>query len=427
MPSSANIAFIGSITLLLFVIIPIYYPFLGHTVYLLNHYSTQSSSPPPPFQNEEWIIGDDDKNDDGIKFCDLFSGEWVPNPEGPYYTNSTCSAIYTNQDCLKHGRPDGGFLKWRWKPDGCDLPVFNPVQFLEMLRGKSIAFVGDSLAGNQIQSLICLLSSVSYPVTEHTPDPNYRLYNYTYFNFTFALFWTPHLVRTVESVANGPTQTNLFNLYLDEFDQTWTSRIHNLDYLVISAGAWFFRSSVYHENNKISGCHYCLLDNVPDLTHKYGYRKAIRTAFKAILENFNGVTFLRTLAPPHFENGPWDKGGNCNRTAPFKRNESTPLETAQLDLYKIQVEEFKAAKKEGKKNGKKFRLMDTLKPMLLRPDGHPNKYGHDPSENVTINDCLHWCVPGPIDVWNDLLLEMLKVEDVRSYAENMFSSGRKLR
>ncbi|CAL1355718.1 unnamed protein product [Linum trigynum] len=51
-----------------------------------------------------------------------------------------------------------GFMRWRWKPDGSDLPIFNPAQFLEIVRGKSLAFVGDSVGRNQIQSLICLLS-----------------------------------------------------------------------------------------------------------------------------------------------------------------------------------------------------------------------------------------------------------------------------
>ncbi|KAI9152780.1 hypothetical protein LWI28_001056 [Acer negundo] len=84
-------------------------------------------------------------------------GEWVPNPEGPYYTNTTCWAIYEHQNCMKFGRPDTDFMKWRWKPDGCDLPIFNPAQFLEIVRGKSLAFIGDSVARNQMQSLICLL------------------------------------------------------------------------------------------------------------------------------------------------------------------------------------------------------------------------------------------------------------------------------
>ena len=94
------------------------------------------------------------------KRCDLFSGRWVLYPRGPYYTNETCHLIRDAQNCLKSGRPDTDFLKWRWRPDECDLPLFDAAQFLNIVRGKSMAFVGDSVGRNQMQSLLCLLSGV---------------------------------------------------------------------------------------------------------------------------------------------------------------------------------------------------------------------------------------------------------------------------
>jgi len=30
---------------------------------------------------------------------------------------------------------------------------------------------------------------------------------------------------------------------------------------------------------------------------------------------------------------------------------------------------------------------------------------------VTIADCVHWCLPGPVDTWNEFLLQMLKMEN----------------
>ncbi|KAF3443224.1 hypothetical protein FNV43_RR12906 [Rhamnella rubrinervis] len=61
---------------------------------------------------------------------------------------------------MKFGRPDSEYLKWRWKPTNCELTLFNLVQFLELVRGKSMAFVGDSLGKNQIQSLLCVLDTL---------------------------------------------------------------------------------------------------------------------------------------------------------------------------------------------------------------------------------------------------------------------------
>ncbi|CAI8592044.1 unnamed protein product [Vicia faba] len=355
-----------------------------------------------------------------IKKCDIFNGEWVPNPNAPYYTNKTCWAIHEHQNCMKYGRPDSEFLKWKWRPFACELPVFNPFQFLEIVRGKSMAFVGDSVGRNQMQSMICLLSRVEWPiVVSHRQNDYFMVWKYPTYNFTLSSFWTPHLVKSKESDQKGPTSTGLFNLYIDEPDESWITEIEDFDYVILNGGHWFTRSMVYHENQKIVGCHYCLLENVPDLTMYHGYRRAFRTAFKAInnLKNFKGITFLRTFSPSHFENGIWNQGGNCVRRKPFRSNE-TELEGVSLEFYMIQLEEFKLAEKEGRRNGKKFRLYDVTQATLLRPDGHPSRFGHWPNDNVTLyNDCVHWCLPGPIDTWSDFLLDMLKMEGVRSAEE----------
>lgn len=97
--------------------------------------------------------------------CDIFRGEWVPDPAPPQYTNETCDFIQEHQNCMLYGRPDLEFLKWRWKPDGCDLPRFDPHRFLQVVANKSVAFVGDSLARNHMQSLFCLLAKVRYITT----------------------------------------------------------------------------------------------------------------------------------------------------------------------------------------------------------------------------------------------------------------------
>jgi len=91
----------------------------------------------------------------------LFIGTWVPYLKQPYY-NQTCPFITEKQNCLIHGRPDSDFLKWRWKPDDCELPMFDATQFFKIVKGKSMAFVGDSIGRNQMESLLCLLNSVSF-------------------------------------------------------------------------------------------------------------------------------------------------------------------------------------------------------------------------------------------------------------------------
>ncbi|KAL3723474.1 hypothetical protein ACJRO7_035626 [Eucalyptus globulus] len=307
--------------------------------------------------------------------------------------------------------PNTELLKGRWNPKGRELPQFNAGQFSEMVRGKSIVFVGDPIGWNRMQPLLCPLGGVEYPIdVSLTPDEQYMRWRYVTYNFTLANIWTPHLVKSEETDPNGPTKTGLFSLHLDEADDRWLSEAEEFDYLIVSAGHWFYRPLVFHEGGKIVGCHFCLLENVPDLTKFYGYRKAFRTAFKAIngLKNYKGITYLRTFAPSHFEGGIWNQGGNCVRTRPFRSNE-TALADENLELYMIQVEEFRKAELEARERGL-------------------NWYGHWPHENVTLyNDCVHWCLPGPIDTWSDFLLEMLKTEGRRSREEKLRFSDRKLK
>lgn len=233
------------------------------------------------------------------------------------------------------------------------------------------------------------------------------------YNFTVAMFWSPHLVR---ADTNGPTHTTVFNLYLDEVDERWTNQIDEFDYVILSGGHWFLGPMVFYENRKIVGCQYCQMENVTNLTMFYGFRKAFRTVFRALngRKNYRGITYLRTYSPAHYEGGAWNQGGNCRRTGPFKNNE-TRLADEDQKHYLIQLEEFRKAEAEGRNRGKRYRLIDITHAMLLRPDGHPRNYGHWVHENATLhNDCLHWCLPGPVDSWSDLLQYMLLKREIKS-------------
>ncbi|XP_028078284.1 protein trichome birefringence-like 41 [Camellia sinensis] len=89
--------------------------------------------------------------------CDLFQGSWVYDDTYPLYNLSICPFIEPEFDCQRNGRPDKLYLKYKWKPNGCDLPRFNGEDLLRRIRGKKIMFVGDSLSLNQWQSLTCMI------------------------------------------------------------------------------------------------------------------------------------------------------------------------------------------------------------------------------------------------------------------------------
>uniref|UniRef100_A0A0D9WP63 Trichome birefringence-like N-terminal domain-containing protein n=1 Tax=Leersia perrieri TaxID=77586 RepID=A0A0D9WP63_9ORYZ len=349
--------------------------------------------------------------------CDIFRGEWVPAVAGeddgaaPYYTNATCSEIQEHQNCIKYGRPDLGFLRWRWRPDGCDLPRFDAPAFLDLVAGKSLAFVGDSLARNHMQSLLCLLSQVERPrEASPTADPEFRRVRYESHNFTIAMFRSPYLVTANQSnPVNG-----MWDVYLDEPDAAWASTVSGFDYVIVSTATWFNRRTMSYSGGRLVGCRDCHVTGVPDLPLHVSLRAALRTALRALTSavgsrSGGGTVIVRTLSPTsHFEGGEWDKGGDCRRTRPRAASEA-PMGGLDLDFHTVQVEEYTRAKEEARGGGEvRMMLMDTTAAMLMRPDGHPSRYGHWAHENVTLyNDCVHWCLPGPVDVWNEMLLQML--------------------
>ncbi|MED6168772.1 hypothetical protein PIB30_014292 [Stylosanthes scabra] len=328
------------------------------------------------------------------------------------------------------GRPDMEFLKWRWKPYECELPLFNATQFLELVKGKSMAFVGDSVGRNQMNSLLCLLSHVAEPEDisgRYKTDAIYfRRWFYADYNFTLVTLWSPYLVQTSDVDPNGHSSNNLMSLHLDKADEAWVREIESFDFVIVSAGQWFFRPLIFYENDTLVGCHKCGLEGIKDLSHYYGYKMAMRTALRSLinLKGYKGVTFLRTFSPAHFENGDWNKGGSCERTKPYTKEE-IKLDGYILWTYMTQVEEFIEAEREAMKRGLKLLMMNTTEIMLRRPDGHPNNYvyGHYSSKGknvITHSDCVHWCLPGPIDTWNEFLLYLLKMESQLSSFNSKF-------
>ncbi|KAJ8621606.1 hypothetical protein MRB53_030135 [Persea americana] len=345
--------------------------------------------------------------------CDLFTGEWIPNPLGPIYTNESCHVVEEQQNCMKNGRPDSGYLYWRWKPHGCELPLFDSERFLEAMRNKSFAFIGDSISRNHVQSLLCILSKVEEGVeVYHDKEYKSRRWIFPSYNFTLSVLWSPFLVKAVISEDINGVSTSEVQVYLDKLDEKWADQFHSIDYSIISGGKWFLKSSMYWENNKIIGCHYCPGKNVTETGYEHSYRRALRLMLNYVAtSNHKGLTFFRPSTPDHFENGEWFSGGTCKRSVPYKEGEIS-LDSVDEMLRKIELEEFKKAVAIALEKGVNLKLLDTKHLSLLRPDGHPGPYrqfhpfAEDKNERVQ-NDCLHWCLPGPIDNWNDLVMEMV--------------------
>ncbi|CAL9248311.1 unnamed protein product [Arabidopsis halleri] len=343
--------------------------------------------------------------------CDLFKGHWVPAKRGSLYTNSSCSTIPDSKNCIKQGRPDRGFLFWRWKPDGCNLPRFNPKAFLSMVRGKKMSFIGDSVARNHMESLLCLLSMEETPkdIYKDGEDRN-RIWYFPKHDFTLSTSWTKFLVEERERRDGNNTGTGLFDLDIGKIDEGWFKGLPNTDIAILSAAHWFFRPIFIHRGDETLGCIYCNLPNMTQISPEEGFKLVYSAVFKFIDEcekcKDNLVTVLRTISPAHFENGTWDTGGTCSRTSPFGENQ-IDLQSNEMKIRRSQIEQLVGIATKRNNKAKKFAVLDVTRVMLRRPDGHPNGYwGNKWMKGY--NDCVHWCLPGPIDAWNEFLMAIIR-------------------
>ncbi|KAG4938989.1 hypothetical protein JHK84_045189 [Glycine max] len=182
--------------------------------------------------------------------CDYFDGKWIRDRRGPLYNSTTCSTIKEGKNCITRRRPDSGYLYWRWKPSQCSLTRFEPQTFLQFISNKHVAFVGDSMLRNQLESLSCMLSTGS----------------------------TPNLV------------------YWNDDDNI----------TVLSIGHRFLHHVVYYKGGSVLGCHY-----YPGLNHtEIGFydvlRKALRTTLNSIIDRRGGKGYgidviVTTFLLAHFE------------------------------------------------------------------------------------------------------------------------------
>lgn len=349
--------------------------------------------------------------DSDVEECDLSIGEWIPNPAGPAYTNETCLHIQPYTNCLKNGRPDKDYLYWKWKPSACDLPPFDPLLFLNIMRDKSWAFIGDSIFRNHAQSFICLLSKVAEPYDIfHDETFSTRTWYYPSYNFTLYIIWAPFLVQNEISEFQGDGPQTRIHVHLDILDSKWTTMYNMFDYVVLSGSQWFYKSSIMIEDNQVIGCHNCPYGHIKELGVETPYRKALQLTFKFITTSKNKpFVFLRTWTPSHYENGEWPNERICNRSKPFTKGQISG-DLTDLKMRDIELEEFKKAAATGTRNGVRMKLFDTYPISLLRPDGHPGPYKNfhpfDGKNQSVENDCIHWCLPGAIDTWNDMLMKM---------------------
>ncbi|XP_059306298.1 protein YLS7 [Lycium ferocissimum] len=333
--------------------------------------------------------------------CDLYHGKWISDQSGPLYRNDSCPVLTQMQNCQGNGRPDKDYENWRWKPTQCDLPRFDPKKFLELMRGKTLAFIGDSVARNQMESMLCILWQYEVPKNRG----NKRMQRY-YFRSTSTMIvriWSSWLVNQ----TSGPLDfapAGVVKLHLDVPDDGFMQYIPQFDVVVLSSGHWFAKQSVYVLNNEIVGGQLWW----PDKSRKMkvnnveAFGISVETILTAMATHtkFSGITIVRSFSPDHYEGGAWNTGGSCTgKVKPAEDGELVENGFTNIMHEKQFTGYSRAIKKKSNKSALLF--MDITQVFAYRHDGHPGPYRSPDPNKITKRgpdgkpppqDCLHWCI-----------------------------------
>ncbi|KAB2608085.1 protein trichome birefringence [Pyrus ussuriensis x Pyrus communis] len=377
------------------------------TAPLLKKQSNETNSGLPAEQGKQ---GSDDLVK-SLMNCDMLHGEWVKDDSYPLYKPGSCPLIDEQFNCILNGRPDKDYQKFKWKPKDCTLPRLDGSHMLELLRGKRLVFVGDSLNRNMWESLVCILrnsvkdKSKVFEANGRTHFRGEASYSFIFkdYNCTVEFFVSPFLVREWEMPEKDGSKRE--TLRLDLVGRS-SDLYKDADIVIFNTGHWWTHEKTskgkdyYQEGSHVYG----------ELNVLEAFRKALTTWARwvdAKVDPKKSIVFFRGYSASHFSGGQWNSGGQCDsETVPiFNEKYLRPYPPKMLVLEKV-LRNMKSH----------VTYLNITRMTDFRKDGHPSIYRkqklskEERTSPESFQDCSHWCLPGVPDAWNEVLYAELLVK-----------------
>ncbi|CAN6297278.1 unnamed protein product [Urochloa humidicola] len=352
--------------------------------------------------------------------CDMSSGRWMYDGAAyPVYRESACRFMSDQTACEKFGRTDLRYQRWRWQPHGCDLPRFDAARLLQKLRDKRLVFVGDSLNRNQWVSMVCLIDTAT-PTLHKSMANNGSLISFKIheFNASVDFYWSPLLV---ESNSDDPVHHQVDDRVvragsIAKHARRWADS----DVLVFNSYIWWRRPTIKVLRGSFEAvAAYEVTDGLS------AFELALRTWSEWLerhVDRARTQLFFTSISPTHQHSDEWENAGGdagasgnsnhqCyNETDPILAEAHHGRDTDPAFARAVEAEVARLAER-----GVTVRVLDVTRLSEHRKDAHPSVHRRqwtpptaaeleamtrDPSSGA---DCVHWCLPGVPDVWNQIL------------------------
>ncbi|KAL3617461.1 hypothetical protein CASFOL_037782 [Castilleja foliolosa] len=354
--------------------------------------------------------GSNDGNKSTNRRCDLFSGKWVYDDVSyPLYKEKECSFMENGFACEKYGRQDLKYQNWRWQlhHDHCELPsMFNGTTLLEKIKGKKLIYVGDSLLRNQWRSMLCLIESSLSSNKSLKTAGNLAYLHANEYNASIGFYWSPMLVASSGDNVDTHESSRGITVRVESIEEHGRHWL-DADILIFDAFAWWMG----HKLTILWGSF-----GNPNATQKK-LDKSLRPLEMALstwsdwLEmNINRTRtklFFMSLSPFHYTGETWEEKQNCyNQTEPILKEGYWGAATSRVVMRIVE-----STIRKLEKRGVKVEYLNITHLSDNRKDAHPSIYRKFPymisaerlANPKSYSDCMHWCLPGLPDVWNQIL------------------------
>ncbi|KAI8139655.1 GDSL/SGNH-like acyl-esterase family found in Pmr5 and Cas1p-domain-containing protein [Fennellomyces sp. T-0311] len=288
-------------------------------------------------------------------------------------------------------------VDYTWEPSECSVLPMDSQALAQHLSEHPLLLIGDSITQLQYESLSCLLGEYLQPPkkidkTLKGGNPKIKINELVYKRpqgdkvLAVAFLRSDNLVRLDDYKVLDPSEEQ-GALLSKGSNYPWRHLIPYFDYIVMNTGP-HWRSDLKFGPNR----------SQEELLE--GYTKAMNSVFEALKQDVepHQRVWLRTTPFGH---------SKCSQySEPLDQIVKPSAEPYEWNMF----EHFSAIYKDwvSEQQDERFQLLD-VSFTNYRGDAHsrPDK------------DCLHFCLPGPVDDWNRLLYHEISKLTYASYNESL--------